>query len=219
MKLRHLGPLAAILIAFAPGPAQAQGDFFKSNIKRWIEKTGVYASVNSRTTLDDGVDMGPSIGLGVGFASEHQHSGRKYPFSYSTYAGDLQVPGGGDFGRFRARQIMSGIGYSWVHGKMVYGAQMGVGYSFNTVTLDSAVSQAFGVPDPVSVEVSNSWVLRPQVKAEYFLHRKVSLRTQLGYTFTDPDVVIHTATQDLKHNWNPNHVQLSFAVGFFPLRK
>jgi len=41
----------------------------------------------------------------------------------------------------------------------------------------------------------------------------------LGYTFTDPDVVIHTATQDLKHNWNPNHVQLSFAVGFFPLRK
>ena len=219
MKLRDLGLIATLLVALAPRPAQAQGDFMKSNIKRWIEKTGVYASVNSRTAVDDGVDMGPSIGLGVGFASEHQHSGRKYPFSYSTYAGDLEVPGGSSFGRIRARQIMSGIGYNWVHGKMVYGVQMGVGYSFNNVTLDSGVSEAFGVPGAVSVDVSNSWVLKPQVKAEYFLHRKVSLRTQLAYVVTDPDVVIHTATQDLKHNWNPNHMQLSFAVGFFPLRK
>lgn len=219
MKLRDLGLIATLLVALAPRPAQAQGDFMKNNVKRWIEKTGVYASINSRTAIDDGVDMGPSIGLGVGFASEHQRSGKKYPFSYSTYAGNLEVPGGENFGRIRARQIMSGIGYSWVHGKMVYGAQMGVGYSFNSITLDPGVSQAFGVSEPVSVELSNSWVLRPQVKAEYFLHRKVSLRTQLGYTITNPNVVVHTATQSFEHNWNPNHVQLSFAVGFFPLRK
>ena len=77
MKLRDLGLIATLLVALAPRPAQAQGDFMKNNIKRWIEKTGVYASVNSRTAVDDGVDMGPSIGLGVGFASEHQHTGRK----------------------------------------------------------------------------------------------------------------------------------------------
>ena len=124
-----------------------------------------------------------------------------------------------DFGRIGARQIMSGIGYSWVRGKMVYGGQMGVGYSFNRVTLDPGVAEAFGVPEPVSVEVSNSWVLRPLVKAEYFVHRKISLRTQFSYTFTDPDVVIHTVTQDYVHDWTPNHYQLSFAVGFFPLRK
>ena len=114
---------------------------------------------------------------------------------------------------------MSGFGYSWVRGKMVYGAQMGVGYSFNRVELDPGVAVAFGVPEPVSVGVSNSWVLRPLVKAEYFVHRKLSLRTQFSYTFTDPDVVIHTVNQDFVHDWTPNHYQLSFAVGFFPLRK
>jgi len=81
------------------------------------------------------------------------------------------------------------------------------------------VAIAFGVPEPVGVDVSNSWVLRPQVKAEYFVFRKLSLRTQLSYTFTDPDVVIHTVNQDFVHDWNPNHYQLSFAVGVFPFRK
>jgi len=116
---------------------------------------------------------------------------------------------------------MSGIGYQWArhNNKMKYGAQLGVGYSFNSVTLDPGVAVAFGVPEPVGVDVSNSFVIRPQLKAEYFVHRKVSLRTQLSYTYTDPDVVIHTVTQDFAHEWNTNHWQLSFAVGFFPLRK
>ena len=38
-------------------------------------------------------------------------------------------------------------------------------------------------------------MVRPQVKAEYFLHRKLSVRTQLSYTYTDPDVVIRRRTQ------------------------
>ena len=218
MKLRYFGLIAALTIALLPRPAQAQ-DFIKSNLRRWIEKTGVYVSASTRTALDDEVDMGPSIGVSVGFASEHQHTGRKYPFGYSTYGADLQTAGGNEFGRIGARQIMSGFGYSWVRGKMVYGAQMGVGYSFNRVTLNPGVAQAFGVPEPVSVDVSNSWVVRPMAKAEYFVHRKVSLRTQFSYTFTDPNVVIHTVNQDFVHDWTPNHYQLSFAVGIFPLRK
>jgi hypothetical protein len=220
MKLRTLGVIGTFLFALMPRPAQAQ-DFIKNNWKHWVEKTGVYVSASTRTAVDDEVNMGTTLGLGLGFASEHQRSGRKYPFSFSGYSGDLETAGGNDFGRISARQIMSGIGYSWArrNGKMVYGAQMGVGYSFNKVTLDPGVARAFGVPEPVGVDVSNSWVLRPQVKAEYFVFRKLSLRTQLSYTFTDPDVVIHTVNQDFVHDWNPNHYQLSFAVGVFPFRK
>lgn len=219
MRGRHLGLTVALALILMPHPAQAQGDFIKSNIKRWIEKTGVYVSASTRTSLDDEVDMGRSIGVGIGFASEHPHTGRKYPFSFSSYGADLETSGGSSFGRIRARQLMSGIGYSWVRGKMIYGAQLGVGYSFNHVTLDPGVAAAFGVPEPVSVDVSNSFVLRPQVKAEYFIHPKLSLRTQFSYTYTDPDVVIRTVTQDFAHEWDPNHFQLSFAVGVFPLRK
>lgn len=218
--MRNLGLFGALLLVLLPSPAQAQGDFIKSKLKEIVERSGVYVSASTRTAVDDEVEMAPSIGIGYGLAGR-QRGGKKYPFSFSSYSGDLETSAGNEFGRLSAKQIMSGIGYQWVRGKMVYGAQLGVGYSFNDVTLDPGVAVAFGVPEPVGVSVSNSFVLRPQLKAEYFVHRKLSLRTQLSYTYTDPDVVIHTVTQDIAHEWRPNHVQLSFAVavGFFPFRK
>jgi hypothetical protein len=218
VTIRNFGLIGALAVALVPAPAQAQGDFIKDKLKELIEKSGVYVSMSTRSSLDNDVRMGRTFGVGYGTAGS-KRNGIKYPFSFSGYSGDLETADGAGFGRFKARQIMSGVGYQWVHGKMVYGAQVGLGYSFNDVTLDPAVSQAFRVAEPVSMSVSNSWVVRPQVKAEYFVHRKISLRTQLSYTYTDPDVVIHTATQDIDHEWRPHHVQLSFAVGVFPFRK
>ena len=216
--MRNLGLTAVLLLALLPRPAQAQGDFIKEKVKSLIERSGVYVSASTRTALDDEVRMGPSVGIGWGLAGK-QTTGKKHPFSFSSYSGDLETNAGASFGRISARQLMTGIGYQWARGKLVYGGQVGVGYSFNKVTLDPGVALAFGVPEPVGVDVSNSFVIRPQAKVEYFLHRKVSLRSQLSYTYTDPDVVIRTVTQDFAHEWNPNHFQLSFAVGFFPLRK
>jgi hypothetical protein len=216
--MRTLGLIGVLLATLWPSPAQAQNDFIKSKLKDLIERSGVYVSASSRSSIDNDVRMGRSLGVGYGIAGR-QKKGRKIPFSFSGYSGDLETAGGNDFGRFKATQIMSGIGYSWVHGKMTYGAQMGLGYSLNKVTLNDGVSSAFGAGGPVAVDVSNSWVLRPQVKAEYFLTRKISLRSQLSYTYTDPDVVIRTGAQQISHEWRPHHMQLSFAVGFFPLRK
>ena len=218
MRLHTLGASVALVLTLLPSPALAQGDFVKSKLKNLIERSGVYVSASSRSSLDEDVRMGRTVGVGYGVAGP-QVTGRKIPFSFGGYGGDLETGGGSNVGRFKATQVMSGIGYSWVYGKMTYGVQVGVGYSFNKVTLDPAVSGALGVSEPVSVSVSNSWVLRPQVKAEYFLTRKISLRSQLSYTYTDPDVVVRVGTQELTQNWRPNHMQLSFAVGFFPFRK
>ena len=218
MRLRNLGVIGALLVALLPSPAQAQGDFVKSKLKDLIERSGVYVSASSRSSLDDEVRMGRSLGIGYGVAGR-QKTGRKIPFSFGGYHGDLENSQGTAFGRFKATQIMSGIGYNWVYGKMTYGVQMGVGYSFNDVTLDPTVATAFATAEPISVSVSNSWVLRPQVKAEYFLTRKITLRTQLSYTYTDPEVSIRMGTRELNQQWRPQHVQLSFAVGFFPFRK
>ncbi|MBY0496684.1 MAG: hypothetical protein K2Y23_20955 [Cyanobacteria bacterium] len=216
--MRNLGLVAVLLIAVLPRPAQAQGDFIKQRLKSLVERSGIYVSLTTRTAVDDEVRMGTSLGIGWGLAGK-QRTGKKYPFSFSSYSGDLQTNAGSAFGRIKARQIMSGIGYQWVRGKLVYGGQIGVGYSFNSVTLNPGVAMAFGVPEPVGVSVSNSFVVRPQAKVEYFVHRKMSLRTQFGYTYTDPQVVIRAVTQDFADDWNPHHWQLSFAVGFFPLRK
>jgi hypothetical protein len=216
--MQNLGLVAALVMALVPRPAQAQGDFIKDKLKSLIEKSGVYVSTSTRSSLDNDVRMGQTFGLGYGTAGS-KTNGWKYPFSYGGYSGDLETAGGADFGRFKARQIMSGIGYQWVHGKMVYGAQMGVGYSLNSATVNTGAAEAFSSGTPISISVSNSFVLRPQVKAEYFLHHKFSVRTQLSYTYTDPDVVVHTATESLSREWRPHHTQLSVGVGIFPFRK
>ena len=190
----------------------------KSKLKSLIEKSGVYVSASTRTSVDNDVVMGPTFGVGYGTAGA-KRNGWKYPFSFSGYRGNLETSSGVEFGEFKAKQIMSGVGYQWVHGKMVYSAQVGLGYSFNDIILNEAAPMAFASTSAIRYDVSNSFVVRPQVKAEYFVHPKLSLRTQLSYTFTDPDVVVHTGTEMLTREWRPHHVHLSFAVGIFPFRK
>jgi hypothetical protein len=220
MRPIHLGLLAAVLLGFQPSPAQAQGDFIKDKVKTLIARSGIYVSMNSKTPIDNDVNMGRSLGIGFGTASLNPRTGRTIPFSFSSYSGDLETADmHSTFGRFNSQQLMSGIGYKWVRGKMIYTAQLGLGFAFNTVTLDAVAPLAFAASEPVHVDVSNSFVVRPQAKAEYFLHRKLSVRGQLSYTFTDPDVVITAARRQFTREWRPHHVQASIALGFFPFRK
>ena len=216
--MRNLGLTVALLFALLPRPAEAQGDFMKDKLKTLIEKSGVYVSLSSRSSIDNDVQMGRSFGVGYGTAGS-KRTGVKYPFSFSGYSGALETVEGSEFGRFRARQVLGGIGYQWVQGKMVYGAQVNVGYSFNHVEIDPSAPAVFSSQPPIAIDVSNSFVVRPQLKAEYFLHHKISLRTQLSYTYTDPDVVVTTASGRFSDEWRPHHVQMSVAMGIFPFRK
>lgn len=222
MKLRDLGLIGALTFVLAPVPAQAQDDNFKTKLKELVEKSGVYVSGSTRTAVDEQVDMGPTFGIGYGTAGP-KRTGLKFPVSLSGYSGELQTTGAGTegvgFGRVKARMLLGGIGYQWVFGKMVYSAQLKAGYSFNNVTVDANAPAVFSEEPPIRVDVSNSWVVRPGLKAEYFLHHKLSLRTQVNYTFTDPEVVVTTATSQFVDEWRPHHAQASIAVGFFPFRK
>ncbi len=218
MRTRNLGLIAALVAVLVPRPAHAQGDFIKDKVKSLIEKSGVYVGASTRTAPDDDVVMTRSIGISYGTASDKP--GWKIPFSISGYRADLETTGGTQFGDLKTRQVLSGIGYQWVSGKWVFGAQLGVGYSWNHIDLQSNVGEAFGLgPVPIVADIDNSFVVRPQVKAEYFFTRKLSLRTQFGYTYTDPDVVVQTPTETMLHQWRPHHFQANVGVGFFPFRK
>jgi hypothetical protein len=216
MKLRDLGLISALMLTLIPHPAEAQD--FKGKLKELIEKSGVYASASTRTSIDDDVVMGPGVGIGYGTAGA-KRTGIKFPLSLSGYRADLQTSDGVEFGVVKSRQILSGVGYQWVFGKMVYGAQLNVGYAFNDVTIDPAAPAVFSSAPPVSIDASNSFVVRPLVKAEYFLHHKISVRTQLSYSYTDPKVVVRTAQGEFADEWRPHHVRASIAMGFFPFRR
>jgi len=205
-------------MAFLPRPAHAQGDFIKNKVTHLIQKSGIYLGTSTRTSPDDNVVMTRTWGVTYGTASKE--SGWKIPFSLAGYRADLESASGTQFGDLRARQILSGVGYQWARGKMIYGAQLGVGYSFNRMAINADASGAFAAGgQPITYDIDNSWVIRPQVKAEYFFHRKASVRAQLGYTYTDPNVVIATPTETLTHEWRPHHMQFNVSVGFFPFQK
>lgn len=218
--MRNLGLIVALLLAVLPRPAQAQGDFIKGKLTDLIQKSGVYLGTSTRTSPDNDVVMTRSWGISYGMASKK--GGFKIPFSMGSYRADLETAGGTQFADMHARQVMSGIGYQWTHqrSKIILGAQLGLGYSFNKMALHENVSEAFAAAGaPVTYTIDNSFVVRPQVKAEYFFWKKASIRTQLGYTYTDPDVVISTPTQTLLHEWRPHHIQFNVSVGFFPFLK
>ena len=218
MRSRNLALIGALLIAFLPHPAHAQGEFIKNKLTSLIQKSGVYVGTSTRTSPDDNVVMTRTWGVTYGTASKK--SGWKIPFSLAGYRADLETAGGTQFGDVHARQVLSGIGYQWARGKMIYSAQLGVGYSFNRMSVNAAASEAFAAGgEPIRFDIDNSWVVRPQVKAEYFFHRKASVRAQLGYTYTDPDVVISTPTETLTREWRPQHMQFNVSVGFFPFLK
>lgn len=218
MKLRHLGLTAALLIAFSPRPAQAQGDFIKDHVTHLIQKAGIYVSGSVKNATDSDVDVTQKISISPGFGG-HPRTGRKYPFSLSSYSADF-VNAGGAFGHFRSRQIISGIGYEWAPTrKFIYGAQLGIGYSFNSIDMNAAAPALFNVDGPVQLDVKNSWVVRPQLKAEYFMLRKMSVRVQTGYLHTNPHVVVQTPTARIEDDWKPSHYYFSVGVGFFPFRK
>ena len=91
--MRNLGLIGALLIALMPRPAQAQGDFIKSKLKDLIESSGVYVSASTRSSLDNDVRMGRTFGVGYGTAGR-QKTGRKIPFSFGGYSGDLETTTG-----------------------------------------------------------------------------------------------------------------------------
>lgn len=217
VRTQNLGLIGALVIALFPVPAQAQGDYIKDQVKHLIQKAGIYVSVSRKDASDSDVRISQGISLSPGLAGR-QRKGKKYPFSFSTYSADLAT-GGATFGRVKAKQIMSGVGYQWAPTpKLIYSTQLNVGYSFNSIDVTSPET-AFAAGGPVQVSVSNSWMLRPQAKIEYYVRRKMSVRLQGGYLYTNPHVTVQTPTMRSEGDWRPSHFYASVGLGLFPFRK
>ena len=127
---------------------------------------------------------------------------------------------GNSFAKLQARPIVAGIGYGWHFGKFSTGAQLQAGWSFNSAKPIGDIAEAFLLPsNSVSVHIGNSFVARPQLKVEYFLTSKFTLRTALNYIFTNPMVTVTRPDGIDKHRWNASNVTLSMGIGVYPFRK
>jgi hypothetical protein len=135
------------------------------------------------------------------------------------FSEDLHSPTGAQFGTVKARALLGGIGYGWHFGQLSVGPQVKVGYSFNHSTVDGNAGAAFGAPGAVSMDVANTWLVRPEFRAEYFITQKLTFRTSVDYTYMKPHVVVTTPAGVVNNQWDMSNAHASVGIGFYPFRE
>ena len=220
MRVQARAATIALALTLLARPALAQQEFLKDNLSKLIQKVGVHAGASFADPMDtreayrDG-SYGVSVGLAPGTTN-----GWRYPFGIGWYTEELVAPNGSIFSQLRARPVYGGVGYGWHIGKWSAGAQLQAGWSFNSLKAHGDPAAAFAtVPAAVAMEISDSLSLRPQIKVEYFLDKKLTVRSSLNYVFTNPRVTISTPNGVITDRWNASNVSLTLGVGYYPFRK
>ena len=187
------------------------------NLRALIRKVGIHGNLGFRNPTDSDVTRGVSVGPSVGLAPGHSN-GFKYPFALSMFSEYLHGSNGEQFGTVRTQALVGGVGYGWHFGQLSIGPDLEVGYAFNhaSVTGDAG---AFGESGPLQMHAANSWLLRPALKAEYSITRKLTFRTSVDYTRMQPSITVITPTATLDNRWNLSSVHANVGVGFYPFRK
>ena len=211
--------LTAIVLAGAPRAAHAQGSFLKDNVTKMLRKTGVHVNTSFRFPTDHDVSDGRSYGLSVGL-SPGDSNGWRYPVALGFFNEHLRGESGREFARLRARGILAGVGYGWHFGKLSTGASMQVGYADYALRPEGDMLAALNVPDgAVTLDVRDSWLLRPQLKAEYYLTRKFTLRVSGDYVLTHPDITVTTAAGEVTNRWDASNFHANVGLGVYPFHK
>ena len=219
MKIHHAFAIVVLGCFLAPAPAQAQPEFLKDNVSKIVRKVGVHVNMSVREPLDHDVTKGTTFSASVGL-SPGRNNGWRYPFGMTLLSENLHAPNGEKFAVFKSFAILGGIGYGWHFGKLSTGASVQTGYGFNHGTLEGNVARTFGAPDgPSSIHIANTPLLRPQIKAEYFLTPKFTLRTSADYIFMRPGIDVTTAGVAQEDRWHVSNFHANFGIGFYPFRK
>ena len=113
---------------------------------------------------------------------------------------------------------MAGIGYTWVTGRVATGVSINAGISFNSIRLNDQYRTFFGSGTEVSVDASNSFAARPQLRFEYSVARKVGVYTSLGYFFTKFDNVIETPIGRFENEWDASSFNIFVGAMVYPFK-
>jgi hypothetical protein len=215
----HCFPLVGVLILMLPSTTHAQSSFIKENVALLIQKIGIHGNVSYRYPLDSDVTKGWGKGVSIGL-SPGRTNGWRYPFALTFFSQDLRSPNRDEFASVRTRAILGGIGYGWHFGQLSTGVQVQTGYAFNHASLEGDLGHAFDVPSGrVSIDTNNSWLVRPEIKAEYFITHKFTVRVSGDYVHIRPGIIVTTPDQRFERRWDESNLHANFGVAFYPFRK
>jgi hypothetical protein len=205
--------LAALLaFGYIASEASAQ-DMIKNTAKR----AGVGGSYGAIITIDEDVNVGPAWGFNFGLAPE---PGLGPTVGFGWYEGDLtlnRVAGDVEIGRLRVRPVMAGIAYTWVSGRWATGVSLNAGVSFNSIRLNDQLRNLFPGTQ-IDVDSSNSFCVRPQIRVEYAVARKVGIFSSAGFFFTEFDNEINTPVGRFENEWDASSFNVFVGVMVYPFK-
>ena len=218
MKLTSIFILATVLIG-APSTLHAQPAFIKDNTAKMIRKLGVHLNTSFREPTDPDVSKGRTLGVSIGL-SPGDTNGWRYPVGLTMFSENLHAPSGASFAVLRSRALLAGIGYGWHFGKLSTGASLQGGFSVNRVRPEGDIRSAFDVQDgDVFVNVHNAFLARPQLKVEYFLTRKLTLRVSGDYVLMRPDITVQTPAGPVSNRWDASNYHANVGIGVYPFHR
>ena len=192
--------------------ASAQG------ITNLVKRAGIGGSVGGVFPIDDDVTAGRALGVNFGLAPEH---GLGLTLGFGWYTADLTlsgVSGDAEVGDLRVRPLMAGVSYTWVKGRVATGVSINAGVSFNSIRLNDQYRSFFGPGTEVRVDASNSFAVRPQLRVEYAVARKIGVFSSAGYFFTEFDNVIETPRGRFENEWDASSFNVFVGVMVYPFR-
>jgi len=187
-------------------------------ITNMVKRVGVGGSAGGIFTFDDDVNTSVAFGVNAGLAPA---PGFGPTLGFGWYQADLTTPrvsGDREVGRLRVRPLMAGVGYTWVKDRVAVGLSVNAGISFNSIRLNDESRNFFGPGTEVRIDSSNSFAVRPQLRVEYAVARKVGVYTSAGYFFTEFDNVIETPVGRFENEWDASSFNLFVGVMVYPFK-
>lgn len=218
MRFVSLAVLAGTMLT-VPDVVHAQGQFLHDNLSKMVRKVGVHVNTSFRKPVDPDVTKGITFGASVGL-SPGRTDGWRFPIGLGMYSEYLHAPTGRQFGVFQTRALMAGFGYGWHVGRLSTGASMQAGWGINRAVARGDAAQAFDVlSGGVYVQVHNAMLFRPQIKAEYFLTERFTLRVSADYVRTRPDILVLIPSGPSSDHWNVSSLHANLGIGVYPFRR
>jgi hypothetical protein len=180
-----------LLAGGAPSAASAQTDGMFAVGAQLMDKTAVNPSVHG----------GPEIGIiwRVG----HSVTGWGWDSAFNWFSTDVDRPVGGArvaLGELDVKPVMVGYGYTHARNRIAITGDVLGGYAFTHFSMASAAVAAFQQrlgAQVIDTDISNTFVLKPEVGVWYDVNQKIGLNISAGYLIARPRLTItSTGAQD-----------------------
>ena len=134
-------------------------------------------------------DVGSRWSISPFFRNTPRRVGWGPSFGLNWFTGDIAVSIDGrktTVGEVKVRPVMAGVGYTIGSGRARTTVSLVGGYAF----ADATVTAALPAGTTASIDIDDSWVVRPNVGVTFALTRRLALVGSIGYIYTNPTVTV-----------------------------